>query len=127
MMRFKNGLALFQRTSAKRTVNIASFHSPHSLTWTWILSFNFLERGSGEHKVWPLYAVSKHSKQWMLRVPFVGYFMWHRQEPMWYRDLFAKARDREDDMASELRKAARIVDRLGRPKLVQPERDDTFH
>lgn len=33
------GLKLFSQTSDRYTFNLAAFHSPHSLTWSWIVAF----------------------------------------------------------------------------------------
>jgi UDP-N-acetyl-D-mannosaminuronate dehydrogenase len=32
------GFRMFQRTSSPRVINLASYHDPRSLTWSWILS-----------------------------------------------------------------------------------------
>jgi hypothetical protein len=90
------GLEFFVKTNSARIWNIASYHSPHSLTWRWILSFS-LHR-SDEHRVWPIFAPWRDNNglQWMLRIPFVGYFSWKQQRPMWFRDLYRDARDEQD-------------------------------
>lgn len=90
------GLSLFKRTNCKRTWNIASFHSPHSLTWSWILGFS--KFGSDEARVWPLFYSYRDNNglQWGLRVPFVGFIRWSRQREMWYRDLYRDLRDEHD-------------------------------
>lgn len=82
------GLSFFKRTNCQRTWNIASFHSPHSLTWSWVLGFS--KFGSDEARVGPLlYSYrDNHGLEWSLRIPFVGFIHWHRQHEMWFRDLF---------------------------------------
>lgn len=32
------GLSFFKRTSSRRAFNVASFHAPNSLTWSWVLT-----------------------------------------------------------------------------------------
>jgi len=84
MMKFRSGLALFQRTNSRGHYNLAAFHSPHSLTWTWILSVTV----SGEFH-WPRFRRWKtnYGPQYSLALPFLC-FQTHRQHPMWYRDLY---------------------------------------
>lgn len=90
------GLTLFGRTNSKGTWTIAAFHSPHSLTWRWLLSFS-LFRGD-ESRLWPLWAPYRANGglQWVLRLPFLGMLRWSQQRPMWYRDLFMRVRDEQD-------------------------------
>ena len=33
-----NGLELFRRTNNRLSINLASFHSPRSITWSWIIA-----------------------------------------------------------------------------------------
>lgn len=105
-MRFRNGLALFSRTNSKGCWNIASFHSPHSLTWRWILTFRRF--APGEFRVWPIGTAYRDNNglQWWVRLPFVGYLQWQQQRPMWFRDLWQRLRDERDG-------------------LIKPEPDDT--
>jgi len=90
-----NGLSFFRKTSGKRCWNVASYHSPHSLTWSWVLSFS---RDGAERHWWPLIVHFRMNtgSQWCLRLPWVGVFVWHRQQPMWFRDMFWR-RQREDE------------------------------
>ena len=90
------GLKLFSRTSDRRTINLASFHSPHSLTWRWLVSFS-LFRGD-EARVRPIWwgYRANNGLQWGFRIPFVGMVRWAQQRPMWYRDLYTRARDEAD-------------------------------
>lgn len=95
------GLAFFTKVSGPRCWNIISFHSPHSLTWSWILSFS-LFRGD-ERRAWPLFGTwrTNNGRQWTFRVPWIGLFHWHRQQPMWYRDIFRQERDERDRLEHE--------------------------
>jgi len=68
------GLSFLTRTSAPWCWNIIGYHSPRSMTWSWVLSFNFFR--ADEARVWPLFGKGS------LRVPWVGYFIWHTQKPM---------------------------------------------
>jgi hypothetical protein len=85
------GLSIFTKTSQKHRYVIASWHSPHSLTWRWSLSFAWVP--SGEAGVWHIH---KHNDgvavilalQWLR-------FDFNTQKPMWYRDMYRRQRDRE--------------------------------
>lgn len=75
------GLKVFERTNAPWCWNIAAYHSPRSLTWSWLLSFSLFRKD--ENRVWPLY--QRHSigqTVWTLRLPFVGLLRWAAQEQM---------------------------------------------
>jgi hypothetical protein len=95
-MRFKNGLALLTRTNVKGSWNLASFHSPHSLTWRWLLAFSLFRADEG--RVWPVWMPHRSNRglTWTLRIPFVGFLRFDQQRPMWYRDIWSRQRDRED-------------------------------
>lgn len=91
------GLRFFQRTNVPGDWCIAYFHSPHSLTWRWSLSFRRF-RGD-EWRVWPLARSHRDNSkllQWWFRVPFIGIVDFHQQRPMWYRDLYMRLRDEDD-------------------------------
>lgn len=45
-----NGLKFFSRTNDRRWWNIASYHDPLSITWSWILSFG--TRKPDEPRIW---------------------------------------------------------------------------
>ncbi|WP_374453781.1 hypothetical protein [Phenylobacterium sp.] len=101
-------LSLFAKTNSRRTFNLAAYHSPHSLTWSWILSLGF-DRSWRKANGWPRFVLSVYrtngGPQWVVLLPFVS-LHWHRQREMWFRDLFRKAREREDALE-------RAVSRLG--------------
>lgn len=90
------GLNFFRCTSCRATFNIVTYHSPHSLTWRWGLSFSFF-RGD-EWRVRPLWWGHSHNAgvSWGFRIPFVGIVSWQTQAPMWYRDLYMRLRDEDD-------------------------------
>ncbi len=92
-MRFANGLAIFQRTNSRTSWNLASFHSPHSLTWRWILSFDLPKRGQGRWFYFSHYG--NRTSQWVLFF-FRFRLGWQTQEPMWYRDMYLRLRDKVD-------------------------------
>lgn len=81
----RNGLHFFTRTSDRRCWNIAAFHSPHSLTWSWILSFSY--DGGRIRPHWYGYK-DNNGLQWGFRIPLIGFIRWSRQQPMWFRDLY---------------------------------------
>ena len=109
LMRFKNGLALFQKTNSPWHWNIASFHSPHSLTWSWILSFSVFK--SDEGRWWPLFWSYRTNQgpHWGLRFPPFGLLTWQQQQPMWYRDLFIRRRDEAERLRSERNALERTI------------------
>lgn len=101
------GLALFKRTNSKGNWNLASYHSPHSLTWSWILSFS-LYRGD-EAKVWPIWMPHRTNVgfQWAVRFPFIGILRMHRQRPMWFRDMYRRSEGERERLKDELRAVPR--------------------
>ncbi len=83
-MRF-GGFSLFQRTSSLRTINLASWHNPRSLTWSWILSL-----AREDVSRWGFFPYrTNDGLQWVLRA---GVFSlhWLRQKPMWKEPTDAK-------------------------------------
>lgn len=93
------GLRFFSRTSDQRCFNLAAFHSPHSLTWRWVISFSFFK--ADERRVRPLWwgYQTNTGSHWGVRIPFVGMITGMTQRPIWYRDLYMRLRD-ERDMAA---------------------------
>lgn len=90
------GLEFFRKTNCKHLYSLASFHSPHSLTWSWILSIDLRRHNQGNS--WrPVFHAHRNNNglQWMLRIPFVCLFQWHRQQPMWYRDMYNRQYERQ--------------------------------
>lgn len=94
------GLRFFQKTNTPRAWVLASFHSPHSLTWRWGLWLHFapttlLPRVSGHRN-------NGRLLQWWAAIPFLGTLDFHQQQPMWYRDLYMRLRDERDQMEGML-------------------------
>lgn len=122
-------LGLFNRTNSKRSFNIAAYHSPHSLTWSWILSVSF-------DGIWryppPPIATRKGLRfgfhpfrtngglQWVLTAPFV-IIHWHRQKEMWFRSLYASARDREEALEAKVSNLRRELTMARSLALVEPQ------
>lgn len=118
------GLAVFKRTSAKRSWNLASYHSPHSLTWRWLINLSlgsvfsrprlFWSPSFNEHFGTPNPFVSfafcigiagAHAYTtnygWQFGVTFLGMHVhFSQQRPMWYRDMIQRAWDEKDAVAS---------------------------
>lgn len=94
------GLALFQKTNCKRLWNIASYHSPHSLTWRWVFSFSLGWQES--RRWWPLVMWDRHNTGTLtlVRIPWVGMFRLSTQRPIWYRDLHQSQREERDRLAA---------------------------
>jgi len=116
------GFAAFKSTSGKRSWNIASYHSPHSLTWRWLIGLTI---GSvfarpriymsarntfmGEIDPFPTFAfnvgfaggsASKNNYGWQFAAWIFGLHLhFSQQRPMWYRDLYHRARDEADQLS----------------------------
>mgnify|MGYP001604277069 CR=1 FL=1 len=94
-------LALFKPVSGGG-VNIASWHSPHSLTWSWILSYRPYQADENRRTLMRFWRWKDNGgPQWMLCLPWLGTVQWQRQRPMWYRDLINSERDRLSEDARE--------------------------
>ena len=115
------GLKFLSRTNSMRLWNLASYHSPHSLTWRWVISFS-LFRGD-EGRVWPIWMGDRNNNGYQLciRVPFIGILRFSQQRPMWYRDLYIRLRDERDRSAYERSKMRALV-----PEGI-PELSDCHH
>lgn len=89
------GLKFFTKTSQVRTWVIASYHSPHSLTWSWCLDFHLFSKGERVIRRSLYFAYRNHPStlQWGVVIPFIGLIYWNRQQPMWYRDLWRRQND----------------------------------
>jgi hypothetical protein len=90
---------LLKRTSDRRTVNLASYHSRHSLTWSWILSATAdgaWRKPCGGLRIGVHPYRTNGGLQVVVTLPGLV-FHWHRQRPIWYRDLYRRARDREHE------------------------------
>lgn len=90
-MNFRNGLSIWERTSRGfGSWTVASFHSPHSLTWRWSLHFDFPRRDEGR---WFFFQHSRLGQEkWCLF--FLKFRLgWSTQEPMWFRDLYWRLSD----------------------------------
>lgn len=95
------GLAVMRRTSDRRAFNLMSFHSPHSLTWSWILSANFdaaTRRGDGGLRFGLHPYRTNGGLQIVFTLPWLC-LQWHRQQPMFYRDMWRRQRDLADGLA----------------------------
>lgn len=91
------GLTLFSRTMPQRRWLIASWHSPHSLTWRWFVDFYLFDRG--HRRAWPLgwkYGRPNGNLSCGFVVPWVGAFSLQTQKPMWFRNLYMRLRDEQD-------------------------------
>jgi hypothetical protein len=124
-------LTLFSRTSDRKTVNLASWHSSHSLTWRWGLSLrrhNMTLRpfahsslplrhghgglGTGFGTLVSLTAFRTNGG-WQFAVTLLAHSLdFHQQESMFYRDLYRRQRDREleTDFASQRPALPPVVD-----------------
>lgn len=94
------GLSVLRRTSDRRTFNLLSYHSPHSLTWAWILSASFdraTRRGDRQLRFGLHPYRANGGLQIVLTLPWLC-FQLHRQQPMFYRDMWRR-RDLADGLA----------------------------
>lgn len=95
------GLAVLRRAGDQRTLNLLAYHSPHSLTWSWILSASFdrkTRRGDGQLRFGLHPYRTNGGLQIVLTLPWLC-FQWHRQQPMFYRDMWRRQRDLADGLA----------------------------
>jgi hypothetical protein len=89
------GLKFFSRTNSRGTWNLASYHSPHSLTWRWIVSIDLPRRGEGRWRPGWYWSPHNSGGQAYFQILKVGIRL-HWQRPMWYRDMYQRARDEAD-------------------------------
>ena len=104
-MRMFRGLSFLKRDSGGG-YTLASWHSPHSMTWRWFVSFSRF-RGD-EARVRPLWFGYRTNTgvHGGFRIPFIGLVHWQTQRPMWFRDLYQMKRDEADGLRSEARPPA---------------------
>jgi len=116
------GFAVFRRTSSKRAWNLASYHSPHSLTWRWLVHLSLGSMFSrpalyisprktfmGVPNPFPAFAfniglagasASRNNYGWQFVAwMFCIHLHFNQQAPMWYRDLYHRARDEADQLS----------------------------
>lgn len=120
------GLSLFKRTSCRRTFNLATFHSPHSLTWSWILSLrrqevmwprpyamrNSVGFGAGFGQLIGFHVYRTNGGwQWSVSLLWLA-LCWSKQRPMWFRDMVQRAWDEKSQADNE---AARLREKLYSP------------
>lgn len=86
-MNFSNGFAIWTRTNVPRNWNVASYHNPLSLTWSWLLSFSLFARNDPRR----LFVFHRWHSHWTLGLFWIFTIRWASQEPMYYRDLGAGA------------------------------------
>lgn len=117
-------LSLLNRTSSARTFNLASWHSSHSLTWRWILSLhrqpfgwpkpwahrNTVGMGAGLGQLLAAHVYRTNNGPQLSLSMFWHSLDFHQQRPMWFRDMYRRAQDREAAAESENH---RLRDRLG--------------
>ena len=94
-----------------------AWHSPHSLTWSWILrgswvgldQIGFVWWRSGSYWMVGLRrvllvgsGVNNGGRQWQAQ--FFGFGLeWSRQRPMWFRDLYRDELRRQDEQRNQAR------------------------
>jgi hypothetical protein len=108
-------LSLFNRTSSRDTLSLASWHSPHSLTWRWSLCLrrhafmwpkpfatrNSVGAGLGIGTLLSLTTFKNNGgRQWEVSL------LWHglhfaQQRPMWFRDMYRRAFDESEELRDE--------------------------
>lgn len=129
------GFSVFCRTSSQRTWNLAAYHSPHSLTWRWLVSLSLgrvfskpgihLDRKS--RNFWPSPFVGfgfnvgfagahayTNNYGWQFGAWVLGVHIgFTQQAPMWYRDLYRQARDASDGLRGAVYVAHRQTEMAG--------------
>lgn len=76
------GLKFCRRTNKRGCYNIAAYHDPRSLTWSWVLSASFDSWSRRSSLGW---LVGKIGKQMWFRIPFVGELRFQWQSKMFKR------------------------------------------
>ena len=96
------GLSVLRRTSDQRTLNLLAYHSPHSLTWSWILSLQVDRIAGNEYANRLRFGFHPYRTNQGLQIAFLVPWLclqWHRQQPMLYRDVWRRQRDMADGLA----------------------------
>jgi hypothetical protein len=118
-----SGFRLFEKRGRGR-LDVASWHSPHSLTWSWILTIawavpayvkpHWQWSSVGPHKFRGFSVGSlinahamRNNNGWQWGFALLGLSLhWAHQYPMWFRDLYWKReRDRRERQKFERRAA----------------------
>src|SRR5829696_404721 len=92
------GLKFFTRTSGRGSWDLISYHSPHSLTWSWILSFQLPRQGEGR---WFGFHRMSGQQKWLLQIAKFS-LGWYSQESMWFRDMFWRKSEECERLKHEL-------------------------
>lgn len=78
------GLRFLSRTNDRRLWNIASYHDPDSITWSWILSFR--RRDTDERWHWYFFHAHRGYQGWRWDLCLMGRrLIWQTQSKMPYR------------------------------------------
>jgi len=99
-------LTFFGRTNMRRH-RVIAWHSPHSLTWRWSLWVG-LERPRLRPYFAPYRKPCRPGHKGLLEwsAHFFGLRLsFNQQEPMWYRDMYQRQRDRLDQLDGMLWKS----------------------
>lgn len=122
-MRF-GPLTLFSRTSDRKTISLAYWHSPHSLTWRWALSLrrhqvmwpkpvalrNSVGFGAGLGPLLSFHAYRTNGGwQWDVSLLWHG-LSFSRQRPMWFKDMIRREWDEAETLTSENRRLRREIE-----------------
>jgi hypothetical protein len=92
------GVDFFEQTSDRHVINLAGYHSPHSLTWRWSLSFS-RPRNRDEGR-WFGFWSRKHNCGGEVALQLARcQLRLNTQKPMWYRDLYMQLRDERDRLS----------------------------
>lgn len=75
------GLRLFSRTNKPSCINLASYHDPRSLTWSWLLSWTFATADERRALLrFNRFEYGQH--KWSLSLLWLGRFSWASQGKM---------------------------------------------
>lgn len=80
------GMEFFSRTSSEDVFNLASYHSPHSITWRWIISFS--RRDIKTKRPWFFKYKSNTGITAGFKIPFLGDIYLKTQKSDWYKDAY---------------------------------------
>ena len=94
------GLALFNKGSDGRRRTIASWHSPHSVTWRWLVRYQWRSSTWLKPSKWLMACRMVHNSGGEAVAcigPLALTFVW--QKPTWYRDIYLRMRDERDGLS----------------------------
>jgi hypothetical protein len=94
------GFQMFSRCNTKWSFIIASWHSPHSMTWRWCFYWHRLREGERRFSWKPLHWGPSNGNgiEISFLVPWTCLLRFVTQPPMWYRDHYSRLVDENGEL-----------------------------